>query len=117
MNESILTSVKKLVGGMTADYDAFDQDMIIHINTVLGILIQIGIGTPGFFITDATATWQDFLGEEDLVNLPAVKSWVALKVRMIFDPPTTGSVSEAMKEALKELEWRIYITKNYVGEV
>ena len=117
MNESILTSVKKLVGGITADYDAFDQDIIIHINTVLGILIQMGIGTPGVFITDATTTWQDFLNEDDLINLPAVKSWVALKVRMIFDPPTTSSVSEAMKETLKELEWRIYIAKNYIGEI
>lgn len=106
--ESILTSIKKLLG-IEEDYEHFDTDLIIHINSVFMILTQIGIGpSEGFIIEDKLATWSDFLDETELVNLSAVKSFVHLKVRLLFDPPT-GSVAESMNKLLSELEWRLYI--------
>lgn len=115
LNENILTSVKKIIG-ITDSYDAFDMDLIIHINTVLGILNQMGIGKQGFFIQNKNETWSDFLTATE-VNLNAVITWTALKVRMIFDPPSSNGISEAIKNTLDELEWRIYITENYIGEI
>ena len=115
MDESILVSIKKILG-ISYEYDVFDQDLIIHINTVLMILNQMGIGKNGFMIHDDSSTWRDFLGDANL-NMNAVITWTALKVRMIFDPPITSAIAEAINSNLRELEWRIYITENYVGEI
>ena len=102
---SILTSVKKILG-IDEAYLAFDPDIIIHINSVFSTLNQLGIGpTLGFMIEDAEATWDDFLGTD--LRLNNVKSYVYLRVRMLFDPPTTGYLIDAMKEQIKEMEWRI----------
>ncbi len=104
--DSILTSVKKLLG-LTEEYTAFDPDLIMHINSVLMILNQMGVGPEkAFFISDETATWSEFCGERD--NLEAVKSYVALKVKMLFDPPQSSSTMEAAKNLISELEWRLY---------
>ena len=83
--DSILTSVKKLLG-LTEEYTAFDTDLIMHINSVLMILRQMGVGPQeGFGIVDATATWSDFC--KNKADIEAVKSYVAMKVRLLFDPP------------------------------
>ena len=104
--DSILTSVKKLLG-LTEEYTAFDPDLIMHINSVLMILRQMGVGPEkGFSISDATATWTEFC--EGQVDLEAVKSYVALKVRLLFDPPQSSSMMEATKNLISELEWRLY---------
>ena len=106
--ESILTSIKKMLG-ITEEYEHFDADLIMHINTVLSILTQLGVGpSEGFAIKDKTATWSDFLS--DSKNLKSVKSYVYMKVKLIFDPPLTSSVSEAMNRMISELEWRILVT-------
>ena len=104
--DSILTSVKKLLG-LNEEYTAFDADLIMHINSVLMILRQMGVGPQeGFGISDATATWSEFCqGKEDI---EAVKSYTALKVRMLFDPPQSSSTMEATKNLISELEWRLY---------
>lgn len=107
MTESILTTVKKLLG-MPEEYEHFDLDIITHINTVMIILYQMGLGKDGFSIADKEATWGDFLGEDKNLNL--VKSYVAAKVRLMFDPPTSSVLMEAMNNNIKELEWRIYST-------
>jgi hypothetical protein len=102
---SILESVKKILG-IDAAYLAFDPDITIHINSVFATLNQLGIGpTEGFMIEDDEATWDDFLGSD--LRLNNVKSYVYLRVRMLFDPPTTGYLIDAMKEQIKEMEWRI----------
>ena len=104
--ESILTSIKKLLG-ITEEYTHFDQDLIMHINTVLAILTQMGVGpAEGFTIEDADAYWEDFL--YDKTYLEPVKTYVYLKVRLIFDPPTSSAVMESMKQTISELEWRLY---------
>ena len=105
--DSILTSVKKLLG-LTEEYTAFDPDLIMHINSVLMILRQMGVGPEkGFSISDATATWSDFMA--DCSDIEAVKSYVALKVRLLFDPPQSSSTMEATKNLISELEWRLYV--------
>lgn len=105
--DSILTSIKKLLG-ITEEYEHFDQDIIIHINTALMILTQLGVGpSEGFFIKDKYALWSDFI--PDVKILEAVKSYIYLKVRMLFDPPTSSSLMNAMEQNMKELEWRLNV--------
>lgn len=108
---SILTSIKKLLM-IDEDYEQFDADIIMHINTVLLILTQMGIGpAEGFSITSKEETWDDFLGE-DLSKLQMVKTYIGLRVRLIFDPPLSSSVIEVINQTVKELEYRMYITEN-----
>lgn len=106
--DSILTSVKK-VCGMTEDYTHFDDDMIMHINMVFMILTQIGIGPEeGFSIKDKFSLWSDFIPEDDL-RFEGVKTYVAQKTKIVFDPPTSSSVMQALKDSIAELEWRLNI--------
>ena len=105
MEDSILISIKKLLG-LTANDTAFDMDIIMHINSVFMILRQLGIGPEeGFKIEDKDATWDDYVDEED--NLEAVRTYIYLKVKLIFDPPLSSAVIEANKQMINELEWRL----------
>ena len=105
MYESILTSIKKLLG-IPEDYEHYDADIIMHINSVFMILSQLGVGpSNGFSITDKTAVWSNFISDND--NLEAVKSYVYMKVRLLFDPPLSSAVMECMNRMIGELEWRL----------
>lgn len=105
MNGSILSSVKKMLG-LPEEYDAFDLDIIIHINSVFTILAQIGVGSAnGFMIEDKTAIWSDFIQDMSLYQL--VKSYMVLKVRLLFDPPMSSAVLECCKTQANEYEWRL----------
>lgn len=111
MNESILTSVKK-INGLPETYEAFDTDMIMHINTVLMILTQMGIGpSSGFTIESDKETWSDFLGDE-IKQLAGIKSYVAFRVRLMFDTPQNQATVNALNETVKDLEYRLYISQN-----
>lgn len=102
---SILTSIKKLLG-LPEEYDVFDTDIIIHINSAFSTLSQLGVGPPdGFFIEDATEQWGMFLGDDQQIN--SVKTYVYLKVRLLFDPPTTSFAIDSFKKQADELEWRL----------
>lgn len=104
--DSILTSIKKLLG-IGEEYEAFDNDLIIHINSVLATLTQIGVGPKeGFSIEDDSAVWSDFISD---VRLDSVKTYVYLKVKVVFDPPLNASVMEANKAMINELEWRLNV--------
>lgn len=106
--ESILISIKKLLG-IEAEYEHFDPDIIMHINSVLMILTQLGVGPPnGFRIEDETATWDDFLMGN--TNVDAVKSYIHLKVKLLFDPPLSSAVIESMNRMINEFEWRLNVT-------
>lgn len=105
--ESILTSIKKLLG-IEEEYTQFDNDIIMHINTVFLNLTQLGVGPEeGFLIEDDTATWYDFIGDSN--QLQAVKSYMYLKVKLLFDPPLSSSVIESMNRMIAELEWRLNV--------
>lgn len=105
--ESILTSIKKLLG-IEEEYTQFDNDIIMHINSVFLNLTQLGVGpAEGFLIEDDTATWEDFIGDSN--QLQAVKSYMYLKVKLLFDPPLSSSVIESMNRMISELEWRLNV--------
>lgn len=107
METSILTSIKKLLG-IAEDYTEFDEDIIIHINTVFLNLTQLGVGPKeGFSIEDDTAEWEDFI--DDSLQLQAVKSYMYLKVKLLFDPPLSSSVIDSMNRMIAELEWRLNV--------
>lgn len=104
--ESILTSVKKMLG-LTEEYDAFDSDIIIHINSVFMVLTQLGVGPQnGFSIKDKTSVWSDFIPETNMYY-EGVKTYMCWKVRMMFDPPTSSVVAEAANRIIGEFEWRL----------
>ena len=106
--ESILTSIKKLLG-IAEEYEHFDNDIIMHINSVFMILTQLGVGpSKGFMITDSSASWDDFLPEGG-EKLQAVKTYMYMKVRLMFDPPTSSAVMESMNRTVSELEWRLNV--------
>jgi hypothetical protein len=112
MNDSILNTIKKLLGP-TETYDYFDTDIIIHINTAIATLYQMGIGPKNFHVTDETETWADLLGTDNTV-LEMAKTYIYLKVRLIFDPPATGGgVMDAINNTIKELEWRLNSEVDY----
>lgn len=105
--ESILTSVKKLCG-IPEEYEVFDADIIMHINSVFMVLTQLGVGpTEGFFIEDDSATWEEFL--EDPTKLQMVKSYMGLKVRLLFDPPSNSTHMNAIINSINEFEWRLNV--------
>ena len=109
MSGSILNNTKKILG-IAEDYDVFDTDIIIHINSVLNTVTQLGIGPEeGFMIEDSTATWVDFIGNDKRLN--TVKSYVYLRVRLLFDPPTTSYLINAINEQCREMEWRLNVTR------
>lgn len=105
--DSILTSVKKMIG-VHEDDTSFDVDIILAINSVFSILYQLGVGPKAsqFAIHSASETWTDFMVDE---NVEMVKNYVGLKVKMIFDPPTIGTLAEAYKNQIAEYEWRLNV--------
>lgn len=114
MEESILTSIKKLLG-VGEEYTQFDTDIIMHINSVFMVLNQLGVGPDsGFSITDKTATWKDFLQDE--TNLEGVKSYMYAKVKLLFDPPLSSSVTAAIERIISEFEWRLYMAAESKGK-
>lgn len=107
MDESILISIKKSLG-IAAEYTVFDADIIMHINSVFMILNQLGVGPYEIFrIEDDMATWADFVNDNE--ELDAAKSYIYLKVKMLFDPPTGTALIESNDRIIRELEWRLNV--------
>ena len=103
--DSILTSTKKLLG-ITEEYEHFDADLIMHINSVFLVLTQLGVGpATGFMIEDEYAEWSEFI--DDSVQLQAVKTYMYMKVKLLFDHPLSSSVIESMNRLIAEFEWRL----------
>ena len=108
MSDSILTSIKKLLG-IAEEYSFFDADVMMNINMAFMVLYQLGVGpTTPFMIEDASAKWSDFMG--DATDLAGVKTYIYLKVKLVFDPPQSSAVMEAIKQQIAELEWRLNAT-------
>ena len=103
---SILISIKKLLG-IPADYTDFDQDIIMHINSVFLVLKQLGVGPKeGFSITGNSEEWTDYIAED---NIQLVKSYIYLKVRLMFDPPMNAALLDAISRQIAEFEWRLNV--------
>lgn len=106
--ESILTSIKKLLG-ITEEYEHFDSDIIMHINSVFMILTQMGVGpSEGFVIEDETSKWFDYA--HDTTPIESIKTYIYLRVRLLFDPPSSSAVIESMNRTISELEWRLTLS-------
>ena len=106
MEESILTSIKKLLG-LTKEYNVFDVDIIMHINTVFMTLNQLGVGPDEVFgIEDDLAVWKDFLYENEK-EFSAVKTYIYQRVKLIFDPPSNSAHIKALQDSVNEYEWRL----------
>ena len=106
--DSILTSIKKLLG-IAEEYEHFDSDIVMYINSAFSVLTQLGVGPEeGFRIEDASKTWFEFLYDD--TRLEFVKTFIYLKVRLAFDPPLSSAVMEAINRQISELEWRINVT-------
>lgn len=112
MSESILTSTKKILGVPESE-TAFDLDIMTHINSALMILSQLGVGPEeGLAIVDDSMLWDRVTQGDNMLN--TVKSYVYLRVRILFDPPSTSFVLKAMEEQLKEMEWRLNLHREYL---
>lgn len=107
MNDSILQSIKKLLG-LDPDDTSFDVDILMHINTVFNTLAQLGIGpAAGYMIDGASNVWSEILGSDS--NLNSIKTLIYLRVRMLFDPPTSAHAISAFNETAQMLEWRLNV--------
>jgi len=105
--DSILDTIKKLLG-IDASDTSFDTDIIVSINSAIFGLSQMGIGPNNtFMITSKDQTWSDYIGSS--IKLEGVKSYLYLKTKMVFDPPTNSTVVEAFNKSLQELEWRMML--------
>lgn len=113
LTDSILNTIKHMLG-VEPEYTHFDSDIITDINAVINILAQMGVGTDGYSIEGATEKWIDYLGE-DLATAQMVKSYIYLKVKLMFDPPLSGSVSGIVEKQIAELEWRLNVQCDKTG--
>lgn len=113
ISESILTSIKKLLGIDDA-YTHFDPDIVMHINSVFAILTQMGVGpTNGFSISGKDETWSAFISDRaDVFSM--VKSYLYLKVRLLFDPPLSSAAIESINRQISEFEWRLFVAADPV---
>ena len=109
MTQSILTSIKKILGIAESD-TSFDVDIMFHINSVFASLNQLGIGPDeGFMIEDDQATWDDFLGTDPRLN--NVKTYVHLRVKILFDPPQTSFLGDSLDKQVEKLEWLLNVQR------
>ena len=114
-NDSILTSIKKLMG-LAEEYDAFDQDILILINSVLFELEQIGVkAKEGFVLSDKTDVWSDYSDDDRLLN--ALKPYIYMKTKLTFDPPTSSGALDSMNRIIDRFEWRINLYSDTGGTI
>lgn len=107
--DSILNTIKKLLG-IDSEDDSFDIDVMVIINSIIPTLSQMGIGPQnGFIVTTSDNKWQEYIGDS-AINIEGVKTYLYLKTKLIFDPPTNSTVIEALNNNLKELEWRMMLS-------
>jgi len=111
LEDSILDNIKKMLGIASENTD-FDTDIIIHINSVFSTLHQLGIGpSNGYAINGKDSTWEDYITTSQIEN---VRSYIYLRVRLLFDPPQNSFLVDSFKEQIKELEWRFTVTSDEI---
>ncbi len=115
IEDSILETIKKQLG-IDPAFKNFDPDIILAINSALNTLTQIGVGPDyGFVINGPDDTWSSYLN--DNILLEQVKAYIFLKVKLMFDPPTSSVVMECYKNMINDLEWRLNVQEDYIEEV
>lgn len=122
MDDSILNTIKRMLGiGDEEAQNDFDEDVMVHINTAIQALTQLGVGPEdGYMIEGSDETWTDFIGAENKKQYQPVKTYIYGKVKKVFDPPTSSIALQALEESTKEAEWRLSwqyeISKKKVSE-
>lgn len=115
ITESILTSIKKLLG-IDENYTHFDADIIIHINSVFSILTQMGVGPAnGFSITGKDEKWSEFIAD-NMSIFALVKTYIYKKVQLLFDPPLSSAAIESINRQISEFEWRLFVAADPVDD-
>lgn len=109
--DSILITVKKMLG-LAEDYDAFDPEIIVYINTAINVLEQLGVGIDGYTISSEDNTWDEFL--TDISKLESVKTYIYIRVRLLFDPPANSTLSKTLDDTARELEWRLNVKAEHL---
>jgi hypothetical protein len=112
--DSILITIKKMLG-LDAVYDVFDPEIIVYINTAINVLEQLGVGVDGYIVTSADNTWEEFL--TDISKLEGVKTYIYIRVRMLFDPPANSTLSKTLEDTARELEWRLNVKAEHLQDV
>ena len=109
VEDSILLSIKKLLGMDPIEFTQYDTDLIIHINTIIEFLNQLGVDIPeGFKINDENALWSEYLNKPEYNDIKdSIKNYIYLRVRLVFDPSTNPTLLNSINDTIKELEWRI----------
>lgn len=113
ITNSVLNTIKKMLGPSEL-YEGFDTDIIVHINSVLMSLAQMAIVEEGTKITDENDIWSDVIG--DRTDLEAIKSYIYIKVKMLFDPPANSTILQSLEKQAAELEWRMYAFSDILGK-
>ena len=107
MEESILQTVKATIG-ITSDQTHFDSEILMHINSIIAKLNQIGIGpTEGFRVEDESSDWSSFIGDDP--NLDMVKDYISISVKLAFDPPSNSFAIDSLRKITDEYEWRLSV--------
>lgn len=114
MSDSILTSIKKVIG-ITAEDTSFDEDLIMHINSEFDFLKQLGVSDSDFAIEDANDDWSDYLPDDNSLN--AVKTYICLRAKKVFDPPSSSILLQALNEEINRYEWKINVLAEQRGNV
>lgn len=112
--DSILLTISKMLG-LDAEYTVFDTDIIVYINMAIDVLEQLGVGNDGFVVTGATETWGDFL--IDMSKLKSVKTYIYIRVKLLFDPPANATLFKILEDTAKELEWRLNVKAEHLSNV
>lgn len=112
--DSILITIKKMLG-LDAEYNVFDPEIIVYINTAINVLEQLGVGADGYTVTSAESTWAEFL--TDISKLEGVKTYIYIRVRMLFDPPANSTLSKTLEDTARELEWRLNVKAEHLQDV
>ena len=123
VDDSILLSIKKMLG-MEPEFTQFDPDIILHINTIIQVLYQIGLDIPdGFTVVDQNSLWTDYIKDPRYTKITSlIKQYIFMRVRMIFDPPSSATLATSIQESINEMQWRIsqwidYYEQNEPNEV
>lgn len=106
MEDNILNTIKKLLG-INEDYEYFDPDVLININSAFSVLAQLGVNDSKGFVADSESVWSDYIPKDE--NLEMIKSYIYLKVKKTFDPPSSSFVLDSIDSQIRELEWRINV--------
>lgn len=105
-DNSVLLTIKKMIGPSEL-YEGFDTDLLVHLNSTLASLSQMGVVAQGTKVVDENTTWNDLIG--DAQDIESIKSYMYLKTRILFDPPANATILNAYQAEIKEFEWRMYV--------